>query len=157
MIEFADLDALAGRAGHELGTSSWRLIDQPMVDAFARLAGDRLWIHCDVERARDELPGGQTIVHGFLLLSMITALAHDIWHVRTLSGGVLYGLGKVRFPRSLPTGSRIRLRLQLAQAERHPQGWRMTFNNIIEDDTSDRPVCVAESVSVLQEASRTAE
>lgn len=152
MIEFATLAALGARAGQELGTSDWRPIDQPMVDDFARLGGDTLWIHCDIERARRELPGGRTIVHGYLLLAMTTALAHDIWRVASLRGGVLYGLERVRFPRSLPTGSRVRLRQSLRSAEQRPDGWRLAFTNTVEDDTGGRPVCVSEAISILQEA-----
>ncbi|MEI1015534.1 MaoC/PaaZ C-terminal domain-containing protein, partial [Pseudomonas aeruginosa] len=45
-------------------------VDQARIDAFADATGDHNWIHVDPGRAQTQLPGGQTIAHGFLLLSL---------------------------------------------------------------------------------------
>ena len=57
--------------GQKVGTSEWVLVDQPMIDAFAAATGDHQWIHVDVERAKREMPGGTTIAHGYLTLSLL--------------------------------------------------------------------------------------
>src|SRR5438034_8181680 len=57
--------------GRELGPSDWITVDQAMIDRFADATGDHQWIHVDVERARREMPGGKTIAHGYLTLSLI--------------------------------------------------------------------------------------
>lgn len=152
MRRFANLAELATCQGSELGVGEWFLIDQPRVDDFARVAGDDLWIHVDTERARLELPQGATIVHGFLMLSMMTALAKQLWSVDSLRDGALYGLDRVRFPSSVATGSSVRLCLAVESAEFTDKGLKITFENVIEVSGSSRPAVVARSTSVLREA-----
>lgn len=60
--------------GKSLGFSEWLVIDQKMIDGFADATGDHQWIHVDVERARKEMPGGKTLAHGYLLLSLLPRL-----------------------------------------------------------------------------------
>ena len=60
--------------GKSLGFSEWLVIDQKMIDGFADATGDHKWIHVDVERARKEMPGGKTLAHGYLLLSLLPRL-----------------------------------------------------------------------------------
>ena len=57
--------------GQELEPSGWVTVDQEMIDKFADATGDHQWIHIDVDRARREMPGGKTIAHGYLLLSLV--------------------------------------------------------------------------------------
>jgi acyl dehydratase len=148
---FATLSELAACTGQEIGSSDWLVIDQARVDGFARAGGDDHWIHLDAERARAELPGGHTIVHGFLLLALVTHLSGRIWAVASLTGGLLYGLDKVRFPASLATGSAVRLRQSLESAEFTEKGLRVMFNNIIEAEGLERPVVIARTINVLME------
>ena len=42
---------------------------------FAEATDDRQWIHVDPARAAAESPFGTTIAHGFLTLSLVSALA----------------------------------------------------------------------------------
>ena len=67
------------------------------------------WIHVDVERAKRELPGGKTMAHGMLTLSLITWLGGKILRVRQRSRGINYGSNKVRFTAPVLCGARIRL------------------------------------------------
>ncbi|MFL5251542.1 MAG: MaoC family dehydratase, partial [Rhodopila sp.] len=101
----ADMKAHIGKT---LGTSDWVTIDQPMINAFADATGDHQWIHVDIERAKKELPGGKTIAHGFLTLSLLPRLMADIYRIRHTSRGINYGSNKVRFPQPLPVGTRVR-------------------------------------------------
>jgi len=62
--------------------------------------------------------------------------------------GVNYGLNRVRFTAPVPVGSRLRARLQLLQCEPIPgDGFQMTWNVTVEREGSDKPVCVAESLT----------
>ena len=58
------LSGLQEYAGRDVGTSSWRGVEQDQIDLFAKLTGDEQWIHTDPERARGG-PFGATVQHGF--------------------------------------------------------------------------------------------
>ena len=100
-----DAKALEGK---EVGLSGWILIDQEKVNQFAEATGDFQWIHVDTERARRELPGGKTIAHGYLTLSLIPALTGDFVRVENLARALNFGCNKVRFYSMVPVGSRVR-------------------------------------------------
>src|ERR1700740_2034314 len=61
--------------GKEIGVSDWYTVTQEQIDKFADATGDHQWIHVDVERAKKEMPGGKTIAHGWVTLSLVPALA----------------------------------------------------------------------------------
>ena len=60
-----------------------------------------------------------------------------------------YGSNKVRFPAPVPVGSRVRGGAELLELVRGPQGAQATVRVTIELEGSDKPACVAETVSVL--------
>jgi acyl dehydratase len=139
------IDGRAGlrdRLGEELGVSGWRSVDQPEVDRFAELTGDRQWIHVDVARAAAG-PFGATIVHGYLLLSLAPALAEEIYAVCGFGIGLNYGLDRMRFPAPLPVGASVRLRVALTALDDVNGGLRAAFEYTFERESGDRPVCVA--------------
>ena len=61
-------------AGMTIGPSEAITVTQAMIDDFARATGDHQWIHVDVERAARVMPGGRTIAHGYLTLSLLVRL-----------------------------------------------------------------------------------
>jgi len=65
------------RVGTSFGASDWYLIDQARIDEFAKNTEDFQFIHIDMERAKDT-PFGTTIAHGFLTLSMLSAMFYDV-------------------------------------------------------------------------------
>ena len=132
MLSVATPEELVARVGSEIGVSDWVTIDQKTIDAFASATGDHRWIHVDVERARRELPGGRTIAHGYLILSLIPRLINSVYEVRTKVRGINYGLNRVRFIAPVPEGARIRLRVVLKGAEPLPGGYKYLFANTIE-------------------------
>lgn len=73
-----------------------------MPSAFAAATGDRNWYHVDVERAARELPGGWTIAHGLLTLSLVPDMAAQIVSVRRHGRALNYGFDRVRFPVPVP-------------------------------------------------------
>src|SRR3954463_7802076 len=137
--------------GRELGPSDWMTVDQSMIDKFAEATGDHQWIHIDVERAKKEMPGGKTIAHGYLTLSLLPKLNHGIWRVKKRSRGVNYGSNKVRFTAPVPAGSRVRGHLTLKNVEPIPGGARLTMEATVEVEGSDRPALVAETLSLVYE------
>ena len=79
--------------------SKWLAVDQSMIDAFADATHDRQFIHTDRKRAESETPFGGTIAHGFLTLSLLSALAFDAMPgIEGTRMGVNYGFERVRFP-----------------------------------------------------------
>jgi acyl dehydratase len=139
----ADLAAYIGRP---LGVSGWVQMDQAKIDAFAALTGDDHWIHVDAERAGREMPGGKTIVHGFLVLSLIPFLQRGIYTVRQRGKGLNYGCNRVRFTAPVPVGSRVRLRQSLKECQRLADGVRLTFESTIEIEGQERPALVADTL-----------
>lgn len=142
--KLTDLQALVGR---EIGTGDWLEVTQPMIDLFADATGDHQWIHIDPDRAAKG-PFGTTIAHGFLTLSLLPQLVASTFDVADTRMGVNYGLNKVRFPAPVPAGSRLRAHITLASYEPLPDdGAQMTLQVTVEREGSDKPVCVAESVT----------
>ena len=129
--------------GEVEGTGEWFLIDQDRINAFADATGDHQWIHVDPARAASG-PFGSTVAHGYLTLSLLIPLWTDILTVYSAHTKVNYGLGKVRFPAPVPTGSRLRLIAELAAFDDVPGGAQLTIDATIERDGGDKPVCVAE-------------
>ena len=148
MIEVERPADLARYVGQEIGVSDWFTVDQPMIDKFAEATGDHQWIHVDVERAKRELPGGKTIAHGYLTLSLVPRLGQAIYRVRKRSRGLNYGSNRIRFTGQVPAGSRIRLRQKIKSVEPVEGGVRITSENTVEVEGAARPALVAETISL---------
>ena len=100
---------------YDLGCSDWFLIDQKLINAFAKLSGDDQWIHIDSDRALNEMPEGKTIAHGLLTLCISPTLGKNKIHIENLKQTLNYGIDKVRFISPVRVGSFIRLRSKIAQ------------------------------------------
>jgi acyl dehydratase len=139
-----DVAQLGGAVGREF-VSGWHDVTQEAITQFAGVTGDRQWIHVDAERAKRESPYGATIAHGFLSLSLISALLRDA--VGSVSGArmaINYGLNKVRFPAPVPSGSRVRGRCTLLALDQIEGGVQAAWQVIVERDGSAKPCCAAE-------------
>ena len=136
-------------AGERLGVPV--RISQPRIDAFAEATGDHNWIHVDPVRAQAQLPGGQTIAHGFLLLSM--TVDEDVAALSGFAGiaHVLnYGLNKVRFLVPVPSGTEVRVRSQLVSLEpRGPGQWLLTQRKTVERLPGGEVALVAEQLALV--------
>ncbi len=143
-------DKLHALVGTRLGVSDWMPLGQAQIDAFADATLDHQWIHVDPQRAARELPGGKTIAHGFLTLSLLPAMRQQVFNVTGVSSRLNYGLGKVRFPAPVPSGSRIRAAFDLAGAETREEGRVLvTLLATVEVEGEDKPACVAEMLALL--------
>ena len=149
MLEVESIEALHAYIGKPLGSSDWLTVDQKMIDQFAEATGDHQWIHVDVERAKRDMPGGKTIAHGYLTLSLLPKLNAGIFRVKQRSRGVNYGSNKVRFTAPVPAGSRVRGHLTLKQIEPIEGGARLTMEASVEVEGSARPALVAETLSLV--------
>jgi len=131
--------------GQEVGVSRWIAVDQARIDAFAGITEDRQFIHIDPEAAK-ATPFGGTIAHGFLTLSLASAMSYDA--VPPLEGvvmGVNYGFDKLRFLAPVPAGSRVRGRFRLLSAEDKGGGrWLLKHELTVEIEGGDKPALIAE-------------
>lgn len=131
--------------GKEVGLSSWRVVSQEMIDKFADATDDHQFVHVDPERAAVETPYGGTIAHGFLSLSLLSAMTFEA--VPALEGmalGVNFGFERVRFIAPVRSGSRIRGRFVLAHFRLRPSGIAEINHDVtIEIENSPRPALTA--------------
>ena len=133
--------------GQPLGQSDWLKIDQARIDRFADATGDHQWIHVDPQRAAQG-PFGATVAHGYLTLSLLSALMDSIWQVSDVRFGLNYGLNRVRFIAPVPVGSRVRLHLKLASTTPLPAdaGAQVVLEATFEIEAHAKPACIAEVV-----------
>ncbi|HEX2215245.1 MAG TPA: MaoC family dehydratase [Xanthobacteraceae bacterium] len=146
-MRVVDVSELPGLVGKDLGVSDWVLVDQPLIDRFADLTHDHQWIHVDVERAKREIGG--TIAHGFLTLSLMSRMMHQIIEIKGYKRSINYGFNKLRFTGAVPGGARIRLRAKLIAVE--PKDDRVTLLRecTVEVEGNERPAVYAEWVTLL--------
>ena len=134
--------------GKVIGTSDWLEITQEQINKFAEATLDFQWIHVDVERAKKDMPGGKTIAHGYLSLSLVAGLGGQVYRIDKRSRGVNYGLNKVRFINPVPVGSRVRLSVKIANVENITGGVRTTQEVTMEIEGQAKPVLVAETMVI---------
>lgn len=147
MKTFETLAELVPLVGQELAVSDWITVTQEKINLFAQATGDHQWIHVDVEKAKAG-PFGAPIAHGFLTLSMIPQFFESAFEIRNTRMGVNYGLNKVRFTAPVPVDSRLRARMKLLEClPIDNDGMQMTWEVQVEREGSDKPVCVAQSLS----------
>lgn len=143
------IDAVRAAVGTHLGYSDWVTIEQERVNKFAEATGDFQWIHIDQERAAKG-PFGGTIAHGYLTLSLTPELMVQAVDFQGLTMVVNYGSNKVRFTSPVPVGSRVRGGFELTDlTETGPGAHLASIRTIIEIEGSERPACVAETLSLL--------
>ncbi|MCK1741950.1 MaoC family dehydratase [Bradyrhizobium sp. 139] len=144
------LQAYQAMVGKEIGVSSWHLVDQPRIDAYADVIEDHQFIHVDPERAK-ETAFGTTIAHGFLTMSLLSIMSYEVMPV--IAGttmGVNYGFDKLRFISPVRSGKRVRGRFVLAEARlRKPNELQSRTNVTVEIEGEDKPALVAEWLGLI--------
>jgi acyl dehydratase len=146
---FSDFDDLKSAVGSEIGVSDWMQVTQEQIERFADATGDDQWIHVDLERAKRELPGKTTIAHGLLTLALAPEFIRGVARIRGLKRTLNYGANRVRYLAPVPSGSRLRGRVTVADAEDvPPEGLRVTYGVTIEIEGGKRPACVAELIAL---------
>ncbi len=129
-VRFDDIEALTALVSDHFDACDTVIeITQKMIDQFAELTEDRQWIHVDVQRCAEQSPLGTPIAHGFLVLSLITALTEGTAARITGFGQVInYGADKLRFQRPVPAGSKVHARQRVAHVRKKGIGGsQLTF------------------------------
>lgn len=145
MKKTTTLTALIAETGNEIAVSRWFAVEQPRINAFADATEDWQFIHTDPEKAAQS-PFGGTIAHGFLSLSLLSAMADDcLPELEGQTMGVNYGFDSLRFLAPVPSGARLRARFTLKSAdERRPGQIRLILATVIEIEGSDKPAMAGE-------------
>lgn len=108
-LTIGSYEEFARYKGQSLGTSDWLEINQERINCFADATLDHQWIHTDPARAVTESPFKQTIVHGYLTLSLLPHLWNQLIEVHNLRMMVNYGMDKMRFGQAVLSGQSVRL------------------------------------------------
>lgn len=139
------LEQLQASVGTEVGVSPWRVVSQTMIDQFADATDDHQFIHVNPERAARETPFGGTIAHGFLLLSLLSAMTFEtLPPIEGQGMGINHGFDKMRFMAPVKSGARIRARFLLADLNVRPSGWvQMSYDVTIDIENSLKPALTA--------------
>jgi len=143
VIEISNVTALGDRLNQEVAVSDWIDVTQARIDRFAEATEDRQWIHVDPVRA-EQSPFKTTIAHGFLTLSLISALGQKAMRIDGLRMAINYGLNRVRFVSPVPAGSRIRGHFMPIAVSPENESVQVTWRITIERESAGKPCCVAD-------------
>lgn len=143
-MPLATFDEIRSKAGREVGVSSWIVVDQARIDAFADATEDRQFIHTDPAAAAQTVFGG-TIAHGFLSLSLLSRMGAEAMLVPdSLRMAINYGLDRVRFLAPVKAGSRVRGRFTLDSVEEKAPGQILMRHIVtVEIEGEDKPALTA--------------
>lgn len=138
---FARLTALLGQ---QIGLSDWMAMDQSRIDGFAKVTEDEQYIHVDPVRAAQS-PFGGPIAHGFLTLSMLSAMATSaVPFLGRAKMAINYGFEKVRFLEPVPSGKRIRGAFGLHDIREHSADrWLLSIDASVQIESIVKPALAA--------------
>ena len=142
--DLLSFENLKKKLGLEVGVSRWFTIDQARVDKFADLTEDWQYIHVDPVAAKKTNFNG-TIAHGFLTVSLLSAMYYDaIPPIEGSKLGVNYGFDKLRFLSPVKVGSKVRGRFELFDIrEVRPFEVSTTWRVEVEIEDFEKPALVA--------------
>ena len=146
----ATMDEIKAMIGLEAGVSSWAVVDQARINAFAATTGDDQFIHVDPKRAA-LTPYGGTIAHGLLTLSLVPAMAYEsLPSPQPVRMAVNYGYNRIRFTAPVRAGKRVRARFKILDIREVEHGrWDRATEVTVEIEGEARPALVAEMISVI--------
>lgn len=146
------LSDISGLVGTELGISDWITVDQEMIDAFGKSTLDEQFIHTDPVRAAAESPFGGTIAHGFLTLSLLSAMNYNaLPRIKEQTMGINYGFEKLQFTSPVRTGKQVRGRFKLAEARYRGAAMLMlTYDVTVEIEGEKKPALTARWITIAQ-------
>lgn len=128
--------------------SRWYEVGQDRINAFADVTEDWQFIHLDTERMA---PHGGTMAHGFLTLSMLSAMSYDMQpEIPGMVQGLNYGFDRIRFVSPVRAGQRIRGRFSVAEVVEKPGRYDVTWDVTVEIDGAERPAIVAKWINVFE-------
>jgi acyl dehydratase len=146
---FSDFNEFKAAIGTEIGVSEWVDITQDRINQFAEATCDEQWIHVDQDRAQKEMPGGRTIAHGLLSVSLAPMFIRSVLGLKSIKNTLNYGADRIRYLAPVPAGSRLRGRTTIAEVEDvPPDGLKVNYHLVIEIEGGERPACVAELIAL---------
>ena len=132
-----------------LTPSDWYHVTQEKINKFADATSDHQWIHVDEERAKEEMPDGKTIAHGYYMVSLLPKLAAQNAEIKNTSRTLNYGSDKVRFINMVKVGSYVRLNRTIISCEEMKNGGFRVVNKCeLEIKDESKPAFVAETISL---------
>ncbi|KUF12642.1 MaoC family dehydratase [Pseudoponticoccus marisrubri] len=134
--------------------SGWVTMDTARVRAFAEATEDWQFIHLDEARAAAETPFGGAICHGFLTLSMLTAMSDEVTaDLPGMAASVNYGFDRIRFVTPVRVGARVRGRFIVADVEERGTALNVHWDVEVEIAGAAHPALVANWITrIYQEA-----
>lgn len=152
-IDFKDQDGLNALVSEEF--SDWSqpvTVTQQMINDFAELSGDHMWMHVDEARAAEHSPFGCTIAHGFLILSMISKMPCGPNVIEKVTGYrhmMNYGSDKLRFLNPVPVNSDIHARSRIADVSVAEHKTKVTSEIHVHVVGQDKPTLIYELAFVF--------
>jgi acyl dehydratase len=145
------LEVYRSMVGKEIGVSSWHLVEQQRIDAYADVIEDHQFIHVDPERAKAETPFGGTVAHGFLTMSLLSVFSYEVMPVLLgTTRGINYGFDRLRFISPVKSGARVRGRFTLTEATLRNPGELMTRLSVSVDiEGEDKPALAADWLGLI--------
>jgi len=147
-IDYRDQQGLESLISEEF--SDWSepvTVTQKMINSFAELSGDDMWMHVDEERCKNESPFGSTIAHGFLILSMVSKMPcgpNVVVQVGGYSHIMNYGSDKLRFLNAVPVDSDIHARSRISAVAVSEHKSKLTSEIHIHVVGQDKPALIYE-------------
>jgi len=145
MSDTISMQDLLAQVGGEPRYSRWYTLDQSRIDAFADVTDDWQFIHVDPEKAA-ETPFGGTIAHGFLTLSMLSAMSYDSEKpLENTAMGINYGFNKIRFTSPVKSGSKVRAKFVTKTVDQKTENSVLITRSVtVEIENEKRPALTAE-------------
>jgi acyl dehydratase len=131
--------------GNTVGTSSWFTISQAQINTFGDATHDHQFIHVDPIKAK-ETPFGGTIAHGFLSLSLLSAIAYEAGlQLENMTMGLNYGFEKIRFLQPVAVNSKVRGKMSLTEfTEKRPGQFLFNWLVEVEIEGETKPALTAQ-------------
>lgn len=152
-INYKDEAALQALVSEEFGDWSTSVkVDQDMINTFAELTGDKMWLHVDVERCKTESPFGGTIAHGFLVLSLLPKMESKENVVANITGFghmMNYGSDKLRFLGAVPVNSELHSRNRIKEVEVSEHKTKVVMEQHVHVVGQEKPALIYELMFVF--------
>ncbi len=148
-LEIENINELAHHVGAHFGPSEWLRIDQAMIDTFAHATNDLAWYHVDVARAAREMPGGKTIAHGLLTLSLVPGLTAQFLTIRDRGRALNYGSNRIRYIAPVLVDDSVRLSMTIASLTPTNGGLMLQTDYVMEILRGTRPAMTAEVLTLM--------
>jgi NADPH:quinone reductase-like Zn-dependent oxidoreductase/acyl dehydratase len=149
-VIFKNKSELKHHIGISLGTTQWLQITQERINEFAEATMDFQWVHINTEKAASYLPGGKTIAHGYLTMSLASQFLYQLISIEKINSFVNYGINKARFINPVQVGSEIRMHASISNVEEMSNnGTKLFLHCNIEIKGQEKPAFVAEIISLI--------